>query len=590
MAKMKMSMVLVGAIILVIISVVSTYLVLLLTHVVPNDPIKVEITILDEEKSYDGTPLTASNYEITDGELIKGHRLELIYLGSITDVGIVKSSAEARVYDEDHTDHTKEYEFKIVEGNLVVKKKEVTLIVTNGGNSNENYGASYDIAKGNICAGHKVVPSYTFEGITGEKSKLLASMTAEVFDANGVDVSKNYLLSYQSSVLELVKTPLIFRTLSRTKVFDGTAFRFDELECTLASGVLPDGYTYDASYDYNEKGDAGTKTLELKDIKIYDNYNEDVSYMYDIKFQNLGVLTITPYTLNIEVEPYTAVYDGTEHTNANFKIIGDSKVKVESSGTSFEYLDTTYEVTVDAESMPKLVKVGSIVNNLQYNINNKNGANASANFNINQTSSIITVTKKVLNFTPYRLGTGNQATECSYINLPYKHEEDCYNSAEKISQLVNFVDGDEGFAIVTTKYNYDELFHAGEYRLEPTIYSVISVASNTAVDENELDNYEISISYVNIHIDKATVYIIVDNATVSMGSPTYYGQCDIIMDDNDDDNGVAFDNDFDVNVNPVSINHVGTYSIGVTFEKANENALLTDYNIFITPGTLTVTA
>ena len=398
MAKMKMSVLLVGAALLVLITIVSTYLVLLLTNVIPSDPIKVEILINDVEKVYDGTPLKADSYTFGEGsKLLKGHTLELEYIGSLTDAGSIKSSATAHVYDGDHTDKTNDYSFKIVNGNITVNKKHIAISVKNeeldyGDGTNLDDKVKYEITNGGLCSGHKIVPDYTFvEGTTS----VATTMTAEIFDANGVNVTKNYEVEYRSANLPINKTKLTFKTESKEKTYDGDAFSDRDFATSLVYGTLPEGYTYDVLYNYTGKGNVGSTELVISTIVIYDNMGDDVTSRFDITTQNTGILTINPIEVDVAVSNKEFTYDGQEHSWSDFEVRGDAKITVDQSDTTrFTYNNYSYGVT--AVSSTKAVDAGSIINIVNFRIVDSYGEDVTNNFRINQTSAILTINKKPL--------------------------------------------------------------------------------------------------------------------------------------------------------------------------------------------------
>ena len=584
MARMRMSMILLGALILVVISVLSTYLVLLLTHVIPNDPINVEITILDKEKTYDGTPLMADSYEITSGKLLDGHKLDITYLGSITDAGVVKSSAQARVFDDKNTDHTNEYSFTYVEGNLVIKKQILDLYVIKGSNSNENYGASFGLLDDSaLCPGHKILPDFTFDNILDDPDTLRVSMTAEVFDVNGHDVTKNYDLRYTSDDIDINKQVISFRTLSRTKVYDGDPFDETQLESTIAYGALPEGYTYDVTYDYRDKGNVGSVSLSIDKVVIKDNYGDDVSNRFDIQKQNTGVLTITPYDFDVVVDDMEYEYDGESHSNNDFNISADPLVRVVSEHT-FEYFDKRYSIEVDSDSSTKLTNAGTKVNTLSFIINNDSGDNVTSNFKINQNSAILKVNKAKMVFDAYKKNSTSPIDGTVLLNFnpaEGSNKTKRYNT-EWLNNNYEFKNGDVKLTI--SGFNYKEIYHAGDYQLIPNLYTI------SDIEEENLKNYEIIINALNIKVARATVNIVIESESYSQGAGTSTLRADVYMEDHLYDYYDYFEDCFDVDVQNVSLDNPGTYKVGCIITKIDTDidALLEDFNIIISEGLVTV--
>ena len=75
MSKFRTSILIFGILIVVVAASLLTVLALYLTGTLKTDPIEIVLTVTDEEKTYDGTPLTAKEYALTSGELLEGHRL-----------------------------------------------------------------------------------------------------------------------------------------------------------------------------------------------------------------------------------------------------------------------------------------------------------------------------------------------------------------------------------------------------------------------------------------------------------------------------------------------------------------------------------
>ena len=92
MAKTKISLVILGSVILLIIGALISYFILVFTNNIQTAKTAIEITIQDNSKVYDGTPLSAKEYKITNGTLLKGHNIDINYYGEITEAGIGESN------------------------------------------------------------------------------------------------------------------------------------------------------------------------------------------------------------------------------------------------------------------------------------------------------------------------------------------------------------------------------------------------------------------------------------------------------------------------------------------------------------------
>lgn len=491
MAKMKTSIFLIGALILVLITAISTYLILLLTNVIPKDPIKIELTIVDKEKPYDGTPLMADEYRIDSGNLLKGHSLVLDYIGSITDSGTIKSNASCHVYDNDHTDHTSEYVFTIHQGNLTITKKQVTLSVKNKtldykDNDDFNKNCEYEITAGGICSGHTVKPTYKIEAEDFENNEILASLTADIYDINGVNVTKNYSIDYENGIVGINKTRLVFKTISKTKVYDGEAFDNDDFGVTLDYGTLPQGYTYDCLYDYSAKGDVGSTSLGVTSIRILDNTGDDVTEKFDVTVIPDGILTINPVEIDIAVSDHTVEYDGEDHSFNEFEIKSDALISPDTSDkTKFTY--NNYNYTISALSSTKVRNAGSYVNIINFVITDKYNEDVTSNFRINQDKAILTINKKnTIIYGDNYIGEYDE-TKHKIIN----------ETPEKTQGLLSG-------HVVTVQYSSDsELTNAGSVATDILSYKI--------VDENDNDvtqNYNVTTVSGLLTVTKQKIEII----------------------------------------------------------------------------------
>ena len=89
-----------------------------------------KITILSgsDEKVYDGTPLTNSTYELTVGELIEGHTLDIVYTGSITEPGFADNTYTYIIRDAQGNDvTTTHYAVTQEYGTLAVHRIKLTV-------------------------------------------------------------------------------------------------------------------------------------------------------------------------------------------------------------------------------------------------------------------------------------------------------------------------------------------------------------------------------------------------------------------------------------------------------------------------------
>lgn len=83
--------------------------------------VELEITTKSDSKAYDGTPLVANNYEITNGMLCEGDTIVIEYSGSQTEIGMSSNGVSSIIItNADGTDVTSNYDIVIKYGTLEV--------------------------------------------------------------------------------------------------------------------------------------------------------------------------------------------------------------------------------------------------------------------------------------------------------------------------------------------------------------------------------------------------------------------------------------------------------------------------------------
>ena len=107
MFRMKRSILLISTLLILVVTTAATYFTLTTMGVVNAGKVELTIKLDDNEKIYDGKPLSGGTYEITNGSIANTHQLEVTYTSSITNVGQTELTATARVVDENNADVTK---------------------------------------------------------------------------------------------------------------------------------------------------------------------------------------------------------------------------------------------------------------------------------------------------------------------------------------------------------------------------------------------------------------------------------------------------------------------------------------------------
>jgi len=390
MVKSKTSLAIISSILIVLISVAATYLGLVSLGYVHTNGIKIEIQLKASEKLYDGTPLLATEYELTSGSLSKGDELIVIYTGGQTNAGTSISTANVYVHDKDGYDVTKNYTISVKGAELKVNARSLTIKL----NPNEKVydgtplsETTFDITDGELVPGHKLVPSFK-TSVSTSIDDALASMTAEIYDENGKNVTKNYALDIDNTEAELriEKRPVVITSLSASKVFDGEVLSNPNF---TQEGLL-EGHKFVITAPNLTAclTDVGTIDNDLAaEYDIYDENGVSVKDEYQVIYQNVGKLTITPYIINVTTASKSATYNGKEQT---FEFDVNKLI----SANDMAFLEK-HSYTVKLGAAVTKIDAGSYENKPHIIVEDENGE-VSNNISFNITAGLITINKKML--------------------------------------------------------------------------------------------------------------------------------------------------------------------------------------------------
>lgn len=332
MSKFRKAILIIGILVVMAVASLGTALALLATDTIKTDPIELIYAVRDEEKVYDGTPLTATEYVLNEGELLPGHTARVEILGSQTNVGVSQSDLSVKIFDGNGYNVTSDYTIKVVTGDLTVTKKAVKIsmpsqqVVYNGA---KVLFEEYEVPdpKFGLVNGHKIYGS-TEAKLINVGDTLPRDLKPLVFDVAGNEVTDNYEIDFTIGDIEVIPRPISVRPVSYQKVYDGTPMIAEEYE--FLEGSLVEGQW--AEYKIN-KGlnvqlvNVGELELELTAFRIYDTVNgekTEVTFNYSIATYETGLMKITPRDLTVTAPDYQWVYDGNAHSVVN----GDD-VKVE---------------------------------------------------------------------------------------------------------------------------------------------------------------------------------------------------------------------------------------------------------------------
>ena len=274
---------------------------------------KVLMTSADDEKVYDGTPLTNSTVTVTGDGFAEGEGAAYTVTGSQLDEG---SSNNSFTYELNEGTLAANYIIETTEGELTVKPilTEITITANSG---EKMYDGSALINGGYTFTSGILVDGDVLTAVV-EGSQLNAGSSANVVKSYRVmrgetDVTANYRFAESvDGKLTVTARKVVMTSADDEKVYDGTPLTNDEITVTGDGFIEGEGVTYDVTGSQLDVGSSDNSfTYELNEGTLAENYIIETKE---------GKLTVTSPEQHIVITANSAekTYDGTPLTDDGF--------------------------------------------------------------------------------------------------------------------------------------------------------------------------------------------------------------------------------------------------------------------------------
>ena len=274
---------------------------------------KVLMTSADDEKVYDGTPLTNSTVTVTGDGFAEGEGAAYTVTGSQLDEG---SSNNSFTYELNEGTLAANYIIETKEGELTVKTilTEITITANSG---EKMYDGSALINGGYTFTSGILVDGDVLTAVV-EGSQLNAGSSANVVKSYRVmrgetDVTANYRFAESvDGKLTVTARKVVMTSADDEKVYDGTPLTNDEITVTGDGFIEGEGVTYDVTGSQLDVGSSDNSfTYELNEGTLAENYIIETEE---------GKLTVTSPEQHIVITANSAekTYDGTPLTDDGY--------------------------------------------------------------------------------------------------------------------------------------------------------------------------------------------------------------------------------------------------------------------------------
>lgn len=515
MPKLKLSIVLIGSLLLCLVTVLLTYFTLATTGVIETGKIDLSYQVSDKEIEYNGLSNTADEIALISGKLMKGDTANIEFIGQRVEIGSSSINARVTIFNSDGVETTNKYNISVIPGSLTITKRQITIKLEKNEKVYDGkplYTKDFKDISNKLLKGHMIVPNYTTSSVN-VNDNVYGEMIADIYDVYGRDVTQNYEISYNNTEAELkiTKRPVTFTTLSLSKEYDGLAFDLNNYpESVKVSGLLDtDSYSINQNSLYMIK-DAGTQANVISNgsVTIYDKDNNDVTSNYEIINRNIGVLTVTPCKLASEYKYPTITFNGKAQS------LSFTLQNLLSTSLYDHFNELGYSVRVNNSQSYDLIDAGVYDYIIDFTIYDKAGNDVTKNFDKSSIDTsfkinpidVIVKTSNInyeYNGSAFNLENNYQDNLDNYVTLTYDTDKNLKDLLDELEYEIelsyeNYIEAGEYANIVDIKTTSNKLNKTSNFNF---IYDLESIGKITiSKREITITPKEINTKYTGFEI------------------------------------------------------------------------------------------
>lgn len=352
---------------------------------IKSDGATFEYDGLEHQANTYTTPYLKENENDTDENhtehLAIGDTIEFNSTTKVKSVGTFDNDFEVSILDSNGNDVTQNYAIEKEYGEISILRKEITITSETKEReyNDETYVAQVDSSyqlDGTLADGD--YPKVTFTQVATTAGSYDNTFYSTIYDADGVNVSNNYVVNHVYGKIIINPRPLSLATNSYEKVYDGEVLEnAGDLTIAVATPLLT-GHTLIAQFGQGivDVGEVANHAI----VTIKNEAGNDVTRNYAITL-DAGTLTIKKRTLVLRASSSQKAYDGKPIVSNSWNLVSGSLAK-----------DQYLNVTVKPEF--ELVDVGTVTNIITFQIENAAGqilTNALANYEVTLLPGVLTI-------------------------------------------------------------------------------------------------------------------------------------------------------------------------------------------------------
>lgn len=351
---------------------------------------EVVVTITEQSGSflYNGTEHTVAGYTVTNISNPLYHEADFTFTGNAevkaTDAGTYNMELKEADFHNRNASFEK-VTFVIVDGNLTIEKRKVTLASANASKVYDGEALTAQTVTVTAGDGFAEGEGATYK-VTGSQTKVGTSENTFTYNLNGNTKPENYDIELVYGKLEVTpvteKITVTIKGHTETVKYDGDEHSVTGYDVTIPAGSLYTEKDITFSGKAEAKGtDADTYNMGLK-AENFANSNDNFANV-EFVVEEDGKLTITKRDVTLTSADAEKVYDGTALTNDTVTVSGDGFVK--NDGATYDVTGTITNVGTKPNTFTYTLNEGTKAGN--YNITLKEG-----NLEINPITDEVVVT------------------------------------------------------------------------------------------------------------------------------------------------------------------------------------------------------
>ena len=412
------------------------------TLVIDPKPVTL-VPVQREEIAYDDTHHGADAFDVEiSPALVEGHSLaDVTFTGGGTDVGDYDVSIvePVEILDGSGKPVTDNYSVSCEPGILTISPRP--LKITTASNEWKYDGETHSDTNYTVTGGMGLVSGHRTNGVRPESvrtvtnastSSVMNKLDAVIVDADGIDITYRYKISYTYGFLRVTHRELIVKTKSNSWEYDGKSHSYTGYTVVGGDGFVKGDYasgcTDAASItDYVEGGIQNTMTINVYDV------DGNPSSNYIVSEWQYGTLQIEKRSITVYMQT-SKVYDGEPFTyvdpdNTDFDTRGG---KSPVAGHSIRFLNQKSAKDAFEQNIVDVGMLSGVVVKIDRIAIMDGDRDVTENYSITSAKATLIITKRPVfvqssSSTKYHDGTPLTNPDCetrpdSPYPLPYGHE------------------------------------------------------------------------------------------------------------------------------------------------------------------------